>query len=221
MIDKKYKLVIFDLDGTLYHQPKLRLLMLFELLLYYIFRPHKISELRILKVFRREREKHAFSSNSNIRKNQYKWCAEKTGYSESKVKKIVETWMQQKALKHLKKCQFKNIPALMTKLNRTSQVAVYSDYPAKTKLQAMKLDIEHSFCSEQDEIDALKPNPKGLFFIINYFNIDKEKVLFIGDRDELDGACARAAGIDYIIIDHKSANNIYNKLIEDVRRLNK
>ena len=71
--------MIFDVDGTLYNQKKLRLFMLLELLIYYLIRPHKVFQLNAIRHFRNEREKRAlmFDRNINIGHNQYLWCREK------------------------------------------------------------------------------------------------------------------------------------------------
>lgn len=221
MIDKKYQLVIFDVDGTLYHQPKLRLIMLIHLIAHYLFKPHKITELNVLKVFRKEREINAHKGHGNIAEEQYKWAANKLNYNETKVKDIVEFWMHKKPLRYLRSCVFENVRTLINELNKIAQTAVYSDYLAHHKIKAMELNINHCFSSEQKEINTLKPNSKGILHILNHFNVDKSQALLIGDRDELDGACARNAGIDYIIVNHKTANEIYKNMTEDVRRLSK
>ena len=45
------KMVIFDIDGTLYNQKKMRLYMALELALYYVVRPWKLGEIKVLMHF--------------------------------------------------------------------------------------------------------------------------------------------------------------------------
>ena len=53
----KYRAVVFDLDGTLYNQTKLRLNMAMRLGVYYCSHFWKIKELFVLKYFRKVRDK--------------------------------------------------------------------------------------------------------------------------------------------------------------------
>ncbi len=69
------KAVIFDVDGTRYNQNKLRIYMLLNLLRYYITSPWCLRELKILRDFRRERERNAFNVEKNIESAQYNWEA--------------------------------------------------------------------------------------------------------------------------------------------------
>ena len=49
--------------------------------------------------------------------------------------------------------------------------------------------------SDDKNINALKPNPKGLNYIIEYFKCPIEHCIFIGDRFDKDGLCAKYAGL--------------------------
>ncbi len=49
---KKVCAVIFDIDGTLYDQRMLRLLMFLDLLKYYLVRPSELKDVIILRYFR-------------------------------------------------------------------------------------------------------------------------------------------------------------------------
>ena len=60
--------VIFDLDGTLYSQPRMRMLMVKDMLLYYMLHPASIGQVRILFHFRRIRELYEFQGG-NIAKD--------------------------------------------------------------------------------------------------------------------------------------------------------
>ena len=80
-------------------------------------------------------------------------------------------------------------------------IGVYSDYPGEDKLSAMGLDADLVIDSTQPDIDRLKPDPAGLLYLCRHFGYRPEECLFIGDRDERDGACARNAGMPYLIID--------------------
>lgn len=69
------KAAIFDVDGTLYDQRKLRLFMVRDMFNCVLRQPGRISELRILWLFRKMREKHAVDAASDLESWQYVWAA--------------------------------------------------------------------------------------------------------------------------------------------------
>ncbi len=207
-----YKLLIFDIDGTLYDQKKLRIRMLIDIALYYFIRPFKIYELKILKIFREEREKRKGYSSDNLNDEQYMWVVEKTKYSIDTVKNVIEKWIFSRPLKYLLKYKYKGLDKLFLHLkNNNIKIGIYSDYPTKTKMEYLKLKSDIEIASTDKEINALKPDSKGLFYIINELGIKVDNSLFIGDRESTDGKCGKNAGMDYLIIDKKG--KIFEELI--------
>lgn len=196
------KLVIFDVDGTLYNQKVLRKRMLGDLLRYYALRPLKFRELLILKSFREERELLADKKVESIERAQYEICAEKTGASVDKIRSIIDHWMFEYPLRYLGDCVFPGVHEFFQLLKKYQiHTAIYSDYEADGKMVAMGLEADKIICSTDEEINRLKPDPKGLLFLADYFKVSPEHCLFIGDRDERDGEAARNAGMPYQIID--------------------
>jgi phosphoglycolate phosphatase/putative hydrolase of the HAD superfamily len=65
----------------------------------------------------------------------------------------------------------------------------------------------------------MKPDPKALHYITGKLKVDIKQCVFIGDRDELDGACARSVSMPYIIVDKdpKGETDLYGRLCEEVR----
>jgi putative hydrolase of the HAD superfamily len=210
----KVKLVIFDVDGTLYNQRKMRKIMSRQLIGHYLFRPWSAYDLQIIRVFRKERELMCFNPVQNIEEAQYKICADKINSTADSVKKIIDKWMYQAPLKYLRECCYPGIHQFFSLLKQQGiQIAVYSDYPAAEKLQAMELEADLVVSSTDKAIDALKPNPAGLSYILQHFNMAADECLFFGDRDELDGACARKAGMPYYILTPDDINNDYYKAL--------
>ncbi len=195
------KVIIFDVDGTLYNQSKLRKKMAFKLLAYYILRPWRYRDLLIIKTFREEREKRAGQSYKNLQEEQFKWCADKLNLSVEKVKKVVLKWMFEQPNRYLHSCIYPEITAFFETIREEKiPIAIYSDYPAKEKLNFMKLKADFFVSSTDDHINALKPLPNGLMAVCKHFNIEANDCLFIGDRHEMDGLCAENAGMPYYII---------------------
>lgn len=216
---KNIKLVIFDVDGTLYDQKKLRNSMIWSLLGYYFLRPWRIKELLIIYHFRKERDKRAGFKSDNLQNEQYIWPAEKLSLPIDKIKPVIDKWIFNFPNKYLKDSLYPGVAAFFESLHKKNiSIAIYSDYESKLKMESMGLKAELLVSSTDPHINAMKPLTKGLDYILNKFNItDKKQCLFIGDRDELDGECARQAGIPYLIINKTEArNNFFNILSKQI-----
>lgn len=214
----KLKAVIFDVDGTLYDQSKLRKKMLFDLLKYYGWRPWRLREMMMLAHFRTERESRAGQGCQELDSVQYTWCAEKRGYPENKLREVVERWIFQHPIKYLAGCTYPGTAELFNVLRQKGiKIAIYSDYKAHDKLEAMGLTADLIVSSTDPAVNQLKPHPKGLLYAVDQLGLGAADCLFIGDRQEMDGECALRAGVPYMIIDKKPFNqfDFYSKLIEN------
>ena len=209
---KKYKLVIFDIDGTLYDQKKLRFKMSMDILIYYLIRPNKIFELKIIKIFREEREKRKGIYSENLENEQYLWVEKKINYPTEIIRNIIKRWIFERPIKYLYKCKYSGIEELFLFLKKNNiMIGIYSDYPTKKKMEALRLKADIEVASTDKDINALKPNPKGLLYIKDKFDFNIKECLFIGDRENIDGMCAKNAGMDYLIIDKKG--KIFEQLL--------
>jgi phosphoglycolate phosphatase/putative hydrolase of the HAD superfamily len=211
------KLVVFDVDGTLYDQEGLRRHMLRKLLLHYGVRPWFAKELKVLQSFRRQREAHAGEAGGGIDRLQYEWTAKETGVSAARVEAIVTRWMLEIPLPLLKRYRYSGVDAFLQALKEKGISAqVYSDYPYERKLEAMELVMDGGVDSTQPEVDAFKPHPKGLQYLLALNDVKPEFCVFIGDREERDGDCARNAGVHSIIVDTKN-RAFFNDLTQELR----
>ncbi len=211
----KTKVVIFDVDGTLYTQSRLRKKMLFSLVRYYSTRPWKLNEMLILHHFRAQREKMTYGQYTDLENAQYDWCARKVNYPIELIKKVVEHWIFNFPLKYLKHCTYPGTIDFFNTLRKHNiKIAIYSDYKAHKKLEAMGLEADLVVSSTDPEIDRLKPDPRGLLYITKQLNVQAAECLFIGDRYELDAECAMRANMPYLIVDKKSHKtfDFYHKI---------
>lgn len=209
------ELVIFDVDGTLYGQSKLRKIMLLKLLLYYTFRPWRCKELLILYHFRKEREKKAGYKGYNLEDEQYLWCARKMNIKVDAVKEVVNQWIFQAPNQYLKSCIYPGVPDFLAALKtKKIKTAVYSDYNSTAKLNHMQIKVDLEISSTDQQVNSFKPNTEGLNFILTAMDLtDKTKCLYIGDRYELDGICAKRTGIPFLLVNEKNAiKDFYHKL---------
>ncbi len=204
----KVKVVIFDVDGTLYDQRKLRKYMLIELLKYYVMNPWRSKELKIIRDFRREREKRTLHVINDLENDQYNWGAQASGVSHEMVRSVVEKWIFNVPLKYISQCHYSGVLEFFDNLCKQGiATAIFSDYPAKEKVAALGLSPCCITCSTDRNVNRLKPDPRGLFVIAETLGASVEQCLFIGDRDERDGECARKAGMPYLILGRKHSGS--------------
>lgn len=209
-------MVVFDVDGTLYNQNALRGHMLRKLMVHYGLRPWFAKELKVLQSFRRQREAHAGHRGGGISELQYHWTAEETGRSAERVEAIVTRWMLEIPLPLLKRYRFHGISEFFDALKEKNIIrAIYSDYPYEQKLEALELQVDCGVDSTQPHVDAFKPDARGLEYLLALNDIDPKLCVFIGDRDERDGACARNAGVNALIIDTRNSN-YFNQLTQEL-----
>jgi FMN phosphatase YigB (HAD superfamily) len=186
----EYRLIILDMDGTLYYQMPLRLCMCIELMLYYTVHLCRISELVMLYKFRKS------YGNGVLEKGDY----------------IIEYWMQEKPLRYISLFRDKKLLSLIRRLREQgTKIAIYSDFPVQKKLTALPdLTTDYVFCAADPVIQCLKPDPVGLKNILLLTGEASANSLFIGDRYEKDGKCAENAGVDYIILDNNPILREFN-----------
>lgn len=219
--------VLFDLDGTLYHQNRMRALMAMELAALVCRRPLQAPRSwRTLAAFRSAQETLRLEPASpDAAARQLEMAASRTGMSTAEVESIVNEWMIDRPLKHMAQCRAAGVNELLAFLNdRGVAVGVLSDYPAELKLRALGLDGRFSvvLCAGDPEVGVLKPSPRGFLVACERWQLDPEEVLVVGDRADADAAGAAAAGMPCVIIGrrrptHSAAQNFL--LLPSLERL--
>ncbi|MNL44377.1 hypothetical protein D3C87_1669500 [compost metagenome] len=131
----------------------------------------------------------------------------------------MEKWIYNFPNQFLEACKYDGLDIFLKELkNRNILTAIYSDYPAMMKLKAMRIEADLVVSSTQKEINAFKPVPKGLNYILSRFpEIDNEHCVFIGDRMELDGVCAVRASIPFLHISKKERKGFYHSILENLK----
>lgn len=213
----RVKLVIFDVDGTLYFQRKLQVRMLLLLFQHYLFHPIRVRDLCVIYNFRKMREGLADEPKHLLETEQYRKVAYKLNISVDQVRRVIEKWMLLEPLRVLPECNIPNAREFVEELrSQGTKVAFLSDYPAIEKLNSLKIIGDLVISSVDKEINALKPSPKGILHILGKLDAQKESSVMIGDRDEKDGEAARRAGVKFIILP-RSKNNFYTNLLKLIK----
>jgi phosphoglycolate phosphatase/putative hydrolase of the HAD superfamily len=182
---QKIEAVIFDVDGTLYDQRKLRRLMVLEILRYYLINPGEMRDIKIILNFRREREKRSLDATIDLENSQYNWAAEASGVSSQRVRHLVQKWIFKAPLKHLPSCRYPGLVEFFDNLSqRGIATGVFSDYPAQDKLTRLEIFPDCIVSATDKNVDKLKPSPKGLLVVTEMLGVSVENCLFIGDRFE-------------------------------------
>lgn len=196
-----YKAYIFDMDGTLYYQFPLRLLMLLQLLLYYLFRPFKWKEAFVLREFRQLREQEQLTGQIGFQEKIIAILSNKYHISAEDIERIVALWIYQKPLKGIYLCRDRRLIQIIEKLHMEGKkIYIYSDYPVKDKKEILGVIADGCYYPDGEHIQCLKPDAKGLEYILKENKLERRDTLFLGDRYKKDGLCAGNADVDFLLL---------------------
>lgn len=202
-----YDAWLVDLDGTLYTQRWVRLVMAAELLLL------GWSALPTLRRFRHEQEaqreeltlgKALATSHANPFAAQLARTADALGRPVAEVELIVQDWMFARPGKWIRRFPNTRLLAEIRAFRaQGGKTALVSDYPAERKLAA--LGVRELFdvivaSGEEHGPQRLKPDPEGFLRAAELLGVPPDKCLVIGDRDDADGAAARAGKMSFRLV---------------------
>ena len=87
-----------------------------------------------------------------------------------------------------------------------SRVGVFSDYPPHAKLRALGVADAFSLvlCASDPDIGAFKPTRAGFWCACERWGLPPREVLMVGDRPDVDAAGAAAAGMPCVIIGQRA-----------------
>jgi len=192
----EYKNYIFDLDGTLYFQKPVRRAMALRLMCYYAFRFWKIGELIELKNYRKKRETPEGIVDITS--------------------PAIERWLIDRPLKSVAKHADRVLCEFIQKQKVAGKtIIIYSDYPVEKKLAALGLEgyVDCTFSAGDDGVRCLKPDPRGINYIIAQTRIEPSETILVGDRMEKDGLCAKSVGMDYLILARGKRGRRYDEIL--------
>jgi putative hydrolase of the HAD superfamily len=209
---QRIRAVLFDLDGTLYHQTPMRVLMALEFAALSLASPFRARRRwRALSAYRQAQEQLRKRPGSTCGPlSQVDMAAERTGMRPQQLTAIVDEWMLRRPIKYMRWCRAAGVLELLGFLAAKGiKVGVLSDYPAETKLAALGLSGCFSLvlCSTDPGVASLKPDPRGFRVACDRWQLDPREVLMVGDRIDVDAVGAAAAGMPCVIIGRPRADH--------------
>ena len=186
------KAVIFDLDGTLYDKSHLPLRLVASQILHWklimLKRERSVRKLLKGKYFGdKNKFEEAFFSHF-MRKNAKEWFYESYMPDTIKILKKhyhIAPWVED-CLKSLH--------------DKGVKIAVFSDYGyVEEKLEALGFDLKWTdYLFDAPSLGGLKPSKETFLKICSTMDVSPQNCLMVGDRDDTDGAGAKASGMQFM-----------------------
>jgi HAD superfamily hydrolase (TIGR01509 family) len=200
--------VLFDVDGTLYRHRPVRVSMAAELARYVVSRPRDGTRtVRVLRSYRDTQEILRRADADCFGSTQVDRVSHRLGLPASLVAAIVEEWMFERPLRYVARYRMPGSTELIDWLaSQRILTGVLSDYPSAGKLRALGLGDRFSqvLCTSDAAIGRLKPHPRGFTVACERWDLAPSEVLMVGDRADVDGAGALAAGMHGVIVSSRS-----------------
>jgi FMN phosphatase YigB (HAD superfamily) len=198
--------VLFDVDGTLYSQRRLRVFMAMELVRAALGAPGRMTDtVRIITAFRRTREdlRRLGAGSAPLDDLQFTRTADVLGIEAAVVRRVIDEWIFTRPLPYLRFTRRAGLREVLAALQQQRlHIGALSDYPTDAKLEALGVAPQFSLrlCTTDSSINAFKPHPRGFLLACEQWGLDPQEVLYVGDRPEIDGAGAAAAGTRCVIV---------------------
>ncbi len=194
---------MFDMDGTLYSATLMRVGIMLELLGFLIVRPFEaVKVIRVLRCFRIAHERLRTESEVIFSLElQIEETARMSGCSVEDVNNVTNQWFFERSLKHVGNASIPGLVEVFEELQHAGvQICILSDYPVVEKLRVIGVSayVAIAAASCDVEVASLKPSPAGLKYLASKAGVEVGSVIMVGDRDDTDGAAARAAGCSFI-----------------------
>jgi FMN phosphatase YigB (HAD superfamily) len=204
--DAATKALIVDVDGTLYRQFPVRQRMLLRLASHALVKPREIAAVfRAVGAYRRAQEsmRHACPECSSLSDEQIRIASGSCGLPASVVARYVAAWMETAPLDLLRPAMRKDVAnCLQIAKQKGMRLGIWSDYPAASKLKAMRLDslFDVIVCAQDPDVQRFKPDPRGLEVALSRLEVSRDEAVYIGDRRDVDAVAAARAGVRCVIV---------------------
>ena len=191
---KMYKLVVFDLDGTLYDKRGLSLRMV-------LHAPWDLMKMRAERQTR-ARMKGLWLGIENFVQTYNEQLAQRMGCSPLQAKEWYEQRYMPLMVKLIGKYQPLGdwvLPFVQDCQHKGIKMVVLSDYGfAQEKLQALGFEPSlFDWVVSAPELGGLKPAAELMLHVAERMGVAVEDCLVIGDREDTDGEMARCCGAQF------------------------
>lgn len=198
------KAVCFDLDGTLYSQISLRLRVAGLIARNLLTGRIAPRDLGVIRQFRRDRETaRGWGETCDLEAQISKRTAEYQQTSIERVGQIADRWIYRAPLPILESMRDERLHQMLALLRRQGyRIGLLSDYPARDKLRALGLPLEFFDAvveAGEPGVNSLKPNPRGFLALCERLQLKPHEILYVGDRESIDGVGARAVGMQFAL----------------------
>ena len=201
------RLVVFDVDGTLYDQRRLRLAMAAQLGWHCLCRLN-LRTARVLRHYRHFREQMADREIRDFERAAQADLVATYGADKAALRELIADWMEIRPLPHLAAARRPGVTDLFNRLCAAGKaIGIVSDYPARAKLAARGLNADFVVSATDREVNVMKPDPAGLLRVMALAGVSPAETVMIGDRPERDGEAARRAGVQTLIIGAESSSH--------------
>ena len=193
---ENHRLVILDLDGTLYDKKGLSRRMV-------LHAPWDM--LKMLAERKTRAEMKGIWQGEGFAESYYQRMAQRMHCSEKKAQAWYEKRYMPLMVRMIGKYQRVNdwvIPFVEECRSRGVKIVVLSDYThAKEKLEALGLDTQvYEWVGSTSELGGLKPAAELMQTLTERMGVAAASCLVIGDREDTDGEMARKAGADFCLV---------------------
>ena len=192
---KNYKLVVFDLDGTLYNKRGLSLRMV-------LHAPLDIRNMQAERATRASMKGMWMGDEKHFYETFFQRMAARMHCSAT----AAEQWYNQRYMPLMVKMIGKYqplsewvMPFIAECKEKGVKMVVLSDYEyAEEKLRALGLNPElFDWVASAPLLGGLKPAPELMHIITERMGVAPQDCLVIGDRDDTDGEMARRTGAQF------------------------
>ncbi len=184
----RFKVVAFDVDGTLYSNTAMYLRTL----------PFALRRLPLLKAFGRvRRELREMRPIENFHRTQAELLARKRGISPEAAARLIQEVFYGRWERIVRRVRlFPHVPETLSALKaRGYRLAVLSDFPLGRKLEAFGLAGLWDYARSSEESGYLKPAPEPFLDLVRAFGVPPSEVLYVGNNYAYDVEGARKQGL--------------------------
>ncbi|SFM88995.1 HAD family hydrolase [Methanolobus profundi] len=201
------KVIIFDLDNTLYNE-KEYVISGFKAVALFLAREKSLDYCTVYSSLLE-------SFVINERGKNFNYLCNKLNIDKSIIRRLVDVYREHYPEISLKE----DIEMFLLELSRKYKLCLLTNgwlLPQKMKVESLRLDryFDTIYYSQQDGLDLAKPHPKYFMKILQFYKIEASEALMIGDDPVADIQGAKDLNIPYFQISNELDDNEKQKIMQ-------